>query len=303
MARRVWLEAALNGPWARGRQPLIPLTVGEIVADGIACAREGAAIVHVHAYDEVTGRQRDDWEVYARIIEGIRNQVDVIVYPTIPLAGGPDAARPMSPRARFEAVEALARRGLIEWSIVDPGSVNFSHVDDLRAGRAGFVYLNPEEHVRHGLALAARHRFHPSYACYEPGFIRLGAALHRAVPGAPTPVYRVLFSQGFTFSFPPEDYALETYHRLLQDTAPEAPWMIGGLAVDVRGLIPQAMELGGHVRVGLEDAPHGCEVGNVWWMKEAERLIRWAGGEAADAGDVRRALAAARSAGSSLLRP
>jgi uncharacterized protein (DUF849 family) len=81
MNREVWLEVALNGPWGSERQPLAPLTVDEIVSEGIACAREGAAIVHVHAYDEGTGRQRDDWEIYARIIKGIRGQVDAIVYP------------------------------------------------------------------------------------------------------------------------------------------------------------------------------------------------------------------------------
>ena len=47
-----WLEASLNGPWSRERQPLIPILVGEIVEQGIACARAGAAIIHAHAYDE-----------------------------------------------------------------------------------------------------------------------------------------------------------------------------------------------------------------------------------------------------------
>ena len=82
---KVWIEAAVNGPWGRERQPGIPITVEEIIADGLAAASAGAAIVHVHAYDPATGRQRDQWETYARIIE--RAKVDVIVYPTIPLAG------------------------------------------------------------------------------------------------------------------------------------------------------------------------------------------------------------------------
>src|SRR3712207_3082189 len=87
----VWLEAALNGPWARERQPLIPVAEEEVIADGIACARAGAAIVHLHAHDPATGRQRDDPAVYARIIEGIRSAVDAVVYPTVPLAGSANA--------------------------------------------------------------------------------------------------------------------------------------------------------------------------------------------------------------------
>lgn len=52
MPNRTWLEVAVNGPWGRERQPGIPVRIRDIVAEGVACAREGAAIVHVHAYDE-----------------------------------------------------------------------------------------------------------------------------------------------------------------------------------------------------------------------------------------------------------
>jgi uncharacterized protein (DUF849 family) len=48
---------------------------------------------------------------------------------------------------------------------------------------------------------------------------------------------------------------------------------------------------GGHVRVGLEDAPLGTPIGNVGWVDDAVRLVRAAGGEPATAADVRRDLA------------
>jgi 3-keto-5-aminohexanoate cleavage enzyme len=288
--RRVWLEVALNGPWGRELQPRVPITVEEIVAEGIACAKEGAAIVHAHAYDPATGRQRDDAETYRRIIEGIREQQDVIVYPTLPIAGGPDAPQPMAAAARFLAVEELAKRGLLEWAVVDPGSVNFAHRDRLAAGEEGFVYLNPEGHVRHGLRLAARHRFHPSYAIYEPGFLRLGAALHRAVPDVPTPIYRFMFSDGFAWGFPPAAYALDAYLRLLEAEAPGAPWMIAGLAVDIRPLIEAAIASGGHVRVGLEDAPFGSVWRNQDWVRIAASAIENRGGRVATATDARQSL-------------
>jgi uncharacterized protein (DUF849 family) len=300
-ARTVWLEVALNGPWGRELQPRIPIAVKEIVAEGIACAKEGAAIVHVHAYDPATGRQRDDAGIYRRIIEGIREQQDVIVYPTLPIAGSPDAPAPMAAEARFRAVEELARRGLLEWAVIDPGSVNFAHRDRLAAGDVGFVYLNPESHIRHGLELAAQHRFHPSYAIYEPGFLRLGAALHRAVPDVPTPIYRLMFSDGFAWGFPPRAYALDAYLRLLEAEAPAVPWMIAGLAVDIRRLIEAAIAKGGHVRVGLEDAPFGSVWRNQDWVRLAASAIENGGGRIASATVVRRSLVGfgpGRSAGS-----
>jgi uncharacterized protein (DUF849 family) len=291
--RAVWLEAALNGPWARALQPAMPITVGELVAEGIACAQAGAAIIHVHAYDERTGRQRDDAEIYRRIIEGIREEQDVIVYPTLPVMGGPDAPRAMAAPERFKAIEQLAMHGLVEWAVVDPGSVNFAHYDRLVANQEGFVYLNPEGHVRYGLELAARYGFHPSYAIYEPGFLRLGAALARIYANAPAPIYRFMFSDGFAFGFPPEEYGLEAYLKLLEEGAPGAHWMIAGLAVDIRPLIPAASAHGGHVRVGLEDAPLGTDLPNVRWVEEAAAAIENAGGRLATATEIRRTLAQA----------
>ena len=76
MARKVWLEAALNGPWGRGRRPGIPITIDEVIADGVACAEAGAAVIHVHAYDVNTGRLNDDVETYRAIIAGIRARVE-----------------------------------------------------------------------------------------------------------------------------------------------------------------------------------------------------------------------------------
>ena len=67
MTKKVWLEVALNGPWGRQRQPRIPIEPSEIIAEGIAAAEAGAAIIHVHAYDPATGKQNDDPEIYAEL--------------------------------------------------------------------------------------------------------------------------------------------------------------------------------------------------------------------------------------------
>jgi 3-keto-5-aminohexanoate cleavage enzyme len=288
-----WLEVALNGPWSRAKQPKIPVLADEIVAEAIACAGEGASIVHFHAHDPSTGRQRDDYEIYAPIIERIRSKTDLICYGTLPFAGSVDSPNPLTPAQRFAAVDRLVRAGLVEWSVVDPGSTNIAHYDDIASGKEGFVYANPEPHIRYGLALAQKYRITPSYAIYEPGFMRLGAALHRACPGAPTPIYRLMFSQQFAFGFPPAEWALDAYLRLLESEAPTAPWMAAGLGVQIEPLIAAAVSRGGHVRVGLEDAPLGCRLGNRELVEHARRRIADAGGTPATAAQVRKALAAA----------
>ena len=199
---QTWIEAALNGPWSRKRQPGIPDTVEAIVAEGIACAKAGACIIHVHAYDG-GGPQTFDWRIYARIIEGIRAKVDVPVYPSIPSAGIGTGPLPDDAAARFAHVEALAARGLLEFAVIDPGSVNFTELDAGPDTPAALTYLNPEAHVRHALAFAVRYGFHPAYAIYEPGFTRAGAALARALR-TKTPIYRLMFSRDLRLWLPAE---------------------------------------------------------------------------------------------------
>jgi uncharacterized protein (DUF849 family) len=291
--RKVWIEVALNGPWSRALQPGIPDTVDAIIAEGIACAKAGAAIVHTHAYDG-GGPQTFDWQVYARIIEGIRAKVDVPIYPSFPTSMiGDGAAGVPDVETRFGHIEALASRGLIEMSAVDPGSVNFTMVATTAQAKPAGTYVNPEQHVRYALDIAKRHGFHPAFAIYEPGFIRAGSALARAM-GLKTPIYRFMLSQQFAFCFPPKPYALAALSALVEEEAGAAPWMISGLGVDVAPLIGDAVARGGHIRVGLEDALLGTPVAttNLGLVEDAVRRVRAHGAEPATAEDVRRSLGA-----------
>ena len=43
--------------------------------------------------------------------------------------------------------------------------------------------------------------------------------------------------------------------------------MIAGVSADIRPLIGETVRRGGHVRVGLEDAPLGTKAGNLDWSK------------------------------------
>jgi 3-keto-5-aminohexanoate cleavage enzyme len=290
--RKVWIEAALNGGWSRALQPGIPDTIPAIIAEGIACARAGATIIHTHAYDG-GGPQTFDWQVYARIIEGIRNEVDVPVYPSyplIPIAELGSGAATADPSVRFAHIEALAARGLLEFAVIDPGSVNFTEVATTRGRPPAGTYVNPESHVRQALDFAAQHGFHPAFAIYEPGFTRAGTALARAA-GVKTPIYRFMFSDTIAFGFPPKPYGLAAHLSLLEEEAPHAPWMIAGLSTDLRGLIGETVARGGHIRVGLEDFRLGTSTGNLALVEEAVRLVRQAGTEPATPAEMRQALA------------
>jgi uncharacterized protein (DUF849 family) len=66
--------------------------------------------------------------------------------------------------------------------------------------------------------------------------------------------------------------------------------MVAGLAVDILPLARLAAGRGGHVRVGLEDAPLGSARSNLDWVREARRAIEGARCRLASAKEVRQAL-------------
>lgn len=260
----VWLEVALNGAAGQSFQPLIPITVEDIIEQGITCAKAGAAIVHLHAYTP-DGQPTEDVDTYSRIIEGIKNQCDVIIYPTLGLSG--------SAEERYAPIKKLAERGLMEWGVVDPGSVNITHTSMVAAGADGILYPNPDAHIRAGLELAAANNWKPAYAIYEPGFARLGAAMAATFEDLKTPIYRIMLSDNLLFGMPPSLQAIEFYHAHLSTIAPDAPWMLSGLDADVEALVEPALDMGAHIRVGLEDAPFGCQKTNLELLESAKQII------------------------------
>ncbi len=287
MSQKVWIEVAVNGAWTRALQPNIPISAEEISREGIACIKAGAAIIHAHSLDTNTGKQNADVDICQAFNEGIQNKVDAIVYPS-------SFSLPMSndPEIRNATTNELYRRGALEWGILDPGSCNFSTKESGANlfGDDGNIYANSPAILKASASMAAQLGWRPAYACYEPGFIREGAMLYRSTPGLKTPVFRFMLSDSFTFGFPPREWAIEALAKLMEEEAPGAPWMVASLGTDIIPLIPKIVELGGHVRVGLEDAPFQSKKTNLQWVEEAVAAIQTAGGEPATAAEIRASL-------------
>jgi len=82
------IEVAINELANKHDNPNIPYSLDDVVNDAVACARAGAAIVHFHARDPITGAQRwHDTQFYRDAFAGIRAQCDALLYPTQPGSG------------------------------------------------------------------------------------------------------------------------------------------------------------------------------------------------------------------------
>lgn len=281
-----WLEVALNGSWSPRVQPLVPVTVEAIVAEGIACVREGAAIVHYHAFDVARGVQSEDIDLHRRIIGGIREQVDALVYPTTAsrklLPGKPDLLT-----GRFDLARGLAEHGLLDCLVIDPGAhLMFDPVQRW----VPYIYANFAQEIEEALAICKGCGAVPSFAIYEPGYARVGALLAQAADLPARPMHRAMFSDTLLYGLPPGEAAIAAYAALFDGLGTR--WMMAGLDYAIDPWIAPALAAGADIRVGLEDAPHGCQRSNAEQVRDAAAAIARSGRRLATAAQVRAALAA-----------
>ena len=271
---KVWIEVALNGAWSCRLQPGIPDTVEAIVAEGIACARAGAcdrahARLPRTASTPSTGRSMPA-SSRASAPRSTCRSIRPIRRSTTPACDG---------RQRFAHVEALAERGLLEFAVVDPGSVNFT-TRDHHGRREARLHLSQSRSACAPCARPSRPQGPP------PGLRDLRARLHagrrraracRRRQDADLPLHVL---RDLRLRLPAQAVRARGASRAAGGRDATAPWMIAGLA----GRCPAADRRDGGARRPCARRPGGCAVGHA---DGQSRLGR--GGGAAGARGWRRA--------------
>ena len=89
MNRKVMITCALTGAGDTvGRSEHVPVTPEQIAESGIAAARAGATIIHIHVRDPETGVGSRDVALYREVVERVRaSDVDVIINTTAGMGG------------------------------------------------------------------------------------------------------------------------------------------------------------------------------------------------------------------------
>jgi 3-keto-5-aminohexanoate cleavage enzyme len=285
MARRdeyAVIEVALNGVHSKRHAAQLPTTPDEIAADMIRCLDAGASICHAHdaVPPETTPAELE------RIVAGTYRKVlaqhpDALLYPATTFTG------PLQERWSLHA--GLADSGLIKTGFVDPGSTNLGVLDeDGVPAPTTFVYAHSYADIRWWFEECERLRLAPNLSIFEPGFLQAALAYERA-GRLPAGTYaRFYFGGGeylaarpgpFSFGMPPLLPCLEAYLAMLDHSGSRLPWFVAVLAGDVvgSGMARAALERGGHVRVGLEDAAGARDCSNAELVEEAVALAHEVG--------------------------
>ena len=254
-ARRdeVIIEVAINGSTKPERNPHVPLTPEAIRADAARCFDAGASIIHAHNHDFTLSGAAGADAYLAAWKPLLEERPDVLWYPT--LASGKTIEEKY---AHFDFIAAATPTRM---GVVDPGSTNLGQYgpDGYPDGGA---YVNTYADIRYAFETCRRLGLGPSIAIYEPGFMQTVLAYHHAGLLPAGSLVKFYFggewgmratSRGVTFGLPPTKHALLAYVDMIGDTG--LPWSASVWGGDVMQtpVARLALELGGHLHVGLEE--------------------------------------------------
>jgi uncharacterized protein (DUF849 family) len=286
------LEVGLNEAASRSQNPNVPYSPRECADDALRCGAAGAAVIHWHARDPLTGEQRlADTQLYGEALERIR-AAGLLAYPSYPV-------EPTSLDERLGHCWALHEGYGLELTPVDMGSVNVI-VWDERARKLLETDLPPERAVvANPLAftLAALERIYalgmvPSLGSFDVGITRTVALVAEA-GRLRQPIYLKIFLSGaFAVGPFPTEEALEFHLRQLPPDL-DVEWVVVPYALSdprlVERLCRRALELGGGIRIGIGDAPAAHPgASNAQLVERAARWIEESGRAVASPADVRR---------------
>ncbi len=264
----------------RADTPHVPLTPDEVAADVRRCRDAGASIVHLHPRDEA-GEPTQSAERAAAFIAAVRAAApDIVVGITTSGRRQPE----LDARAAVLDLDGHVRPEMASLTL---GSLNFPKQASVNAPA-----------TIQGLAERMRERgIVPEWEVFDFGMLDYAAHLRgRGLLGDPVYVNLLLGSLG-TLAATPLNLAL-----LVERLPAGATWAATGIGRFQLPVNRQAIAMGGHVRVGLED--------NLWFddartelatnPRLVERLVRVAramGREPATPDQVRERLGIAQPSG------
>jgi 3-keto-5-aminohexanoate cleavage enzyme len=209
--------------------PAVPITVSEQIDSTQAAFEAGATLAHCHVRND-DGTTTSSPERFAKLTEGLRKHCPGMI---IQLStGGRSGA-------------GKERGGMLsigpDMASLSTGSVNFPTR----------IYENTNELIDWLAAEMLTYKVKPEVEAFDLSMIFQAVAMAKA--GKMKSPLHVQFVMGVKNAMPVDRPSFEFYIATLKRIAPDATWTGAGIGRDQITLINWSLELGGHVRTGLED--------------------------------------------------
>ena len=278
MSNEVILTCAVSGGHNnQAKHPDYPITPEHIANDCIDAAKAGAAIVHIHVRDPITGVRSGDPALFRAVVERIRDSCSEVLINLTTSEG-----------ARFSPGEVDAGIGGPGTTLIQPLD-RLHHIEELRpdictldVGTFNFgetIFVNTPSHLRIMAKRIQELGVKPEIEVFEPGHIMFAHKLieEGLIDGAP--MFQLCL--GIPHASPATAEILAVMKNLLPVNA---NWSAFGIARFEFSIVAQAVGQGGNCRVGLEDNLYlgkGEFASNLLLVERAVRIIREIGREPA----------------------
>ena len=258
MARnKVIITCAVTGAiHTPSMSPYLPVTPEEIADAAVGAAEAGAAIVHLHARNPVTGEPDQTPEAFARFLPQIKQRSNCVINLT---TGG---APTMSIEERVQPAATFAP----EVASLNLGSMNFGlfgmldRFTDLKhewertyLANKDIIFRNTFGQIEHILTTCAGNDTRFEFECYDTAHLyNLKYFFDRGLVKAPLFIQTVFGLQGGIGGHPDDVLHMKrTADRLFGD---QYRWSVLGAGRNQFNIAAMAAAMGGNVRVGLEDS-------------------------------------------------
>lgn len=271
MAKTIVSVAVVGSGPTKEMNPAVPYTPKDIAQAAIECSRAGASIAHIHVRDPETGIVCSRLELFAEVVDRIRQECDILI--NLTTSGGNIPGKNII-EERLEPVTLKP-----EICSLDVGSLNFGER----------MFLNPPEWGRAAARRMREQGVKPEIEVFDAGHIR--QALHLIDEGLfeDPPYIQLCMGAGWGIEATPDNMLF--MKNLLP---PNIPWSVMGVGRTQLPMITMGIILGGHIRVGFEDNIYlrrGVLLkSNAQMVEVAVNLVQQLQGEVATPSDAREIL-------------
>lgn len=298
MSRKAIITCAVTGAiHTPSMSPYLPVTPEEIIDASIGAAEAGAAVIHLHARDPITGRPDQSPEAFKLFLPVLRQRLDAVL--NITTGGSPfmKVEERLRPAATFKPEVASLNMGSMNFGLY-PMLDRFREFkydwepEALEASR-DLVFRNSFNDIEFGLETGYANGTRFEFECYDISHLyNLKHFLDRGLLKTPVFIQSVFGLLGGIGPHP-EDVAhmKRTADRLFGDNY---RWSVLGAGRNQMPIAAIGAAMGANVRVGLEDSlwigPGKLAESNAAQVRKVRSILEGMGLEIATPAEAREIL-------------
>ncbi|HSS14691.1 MAG TPA: 3-keto-5-aminohexanoate cleavage protein, partial [Rhizomicrobium sp.] len=234
-----------------------PVTPEEIAEAALGAAEAGAAVIHLHARDPVTGKPDQTPEAFARFLPRIKQATNAVVNLTTGGAPHMTIAERIKPAQTFKPEVASLNMGSMNFGLFPMLNrfKDFKHEWEEQAleNSRDLVFRNTFKDIEFVLRTLSDCGTRFEFECYDTSHLyNLAHFLDRGLVRAPLFIQTVFGILGGIGPHPEDVLHMKrTADRLFGN---QYKWSVLGAGKNQLAIAAQAAAMGGNVRVGLEDS-------------------------------------------------